>query len=137
MAAGAIEAMINDYDAISKVIHTYIEGAKNGDVGLLREAFHPEARLFGAMKDGTRYDLDMKKFFKDSAAMPLNSHGGHYRARLVSVQQFGPSAVAILAEDGCWGAVSFVDIFSLNQINGGWTIVNKTFTHTGGKAPAG
>jgi Putative lumazine-binding len=127
---------IEAYDAIAKVIHIYIEGAKKGDVGLLREAFHPKARLFGAMKDGTRYDLNMKKFFKDSAEMPLNSHGGHYRARLLSVERFGPSAVAVLAEDGCWGAVSFVDIFSLNQIGGTWKIVNKTFTHTSGAPPA-
>lgn len=128
---------IKTYDAIAKVIDIYIEGAKEGDVGLLREAFHPEARLFGAMKDGTRYDLDMKKFFKDSAEMPLNGHGGHYRARLLSVQQFGPSAVAVLVEDGCWGAVSFIDSFSLNQIDGAWKIVNKTFTHTRGAPPAG
>jgi hypothetical protein len=125
--------MIDDYDAIVKVIQLYIDGAGKGDIKLMRRAFHPEARLFGEA-DGERYDIGMEEYFKLSAESPLNN-GGRYRARIVSVEQFGPAAAVVLAEDGCWGAVSFVDVFSLNRITDGWKIVNKTFAHTGGAIP--
>ncbi len=126
-------AEIDDYDAIAAVIKTYIDGAGKGDIKLLSQIFHEKARLFGeGPPKGKRYDLDRDEYFKDQAAQPLNTDG-KYRARLVSVQQLGPSAIAIVEEDSCWGDVSFVDIFSLSQINGEWKIVNKTYTWTGGE----
>ncbi len=124
-------AMIDDYDAIERAVFLYVDGATKNDIDLVKRAFHEKARLFGGMMDGTRYDIDMSTFFADMKKEPLNSKG-NYRARVVSVQQFGPSAAVVLAEDGCWGGVSFVDILSLNKIDGDWKIVNKTFTHTGG-----
>jgi hypothetical protein len=127
-------SMIDDYDAIVKVIELYINGAGKGDIKLMRKAFHPEARLFGEAH-GERYDIGMEKYFELSVKNPLND-GGKYRARIISVEQFGPAAAVVLAEDGCWGAVSFVDIFSLNRTTGGWKIVNKTFAHTGGAIPS-
>jgi hypothetical protein len=47
----------------------------------------------------------------------------------------GDAAVATLAEEGCWGQVSFVDFFSLARFDSTWKIVNKTFAHTGGEMP--
>ena len=73
----------------------------------------------------------MPAFLSVLESKPLNS-AGTYRAHIISVQQFGPSAEVVLAEDGCWGDISFVDLLSLSQIDGAWKIVNKTFTHTGG-----
>jgi hypothetical protein len=37
---------------------------------------------------------------------------------------------------GCWGGVSFIDVFALARIDGSWKIVNKVFAHTGGEMPA-
>ena len=37
---------------------------------------------------------------------------------------------------GLLGNVSFVDFFSLCRVDGTWKIVNKTFVHVGGEAPA-
>ena len=129
-------AEIDDYDAIAGVIKTYIDGAAKGDIKLLSQIFHEKARLFGeGPPKGKRYDLDRDAYFKDQAEAPLDpAPGGKYRARLVSVQQLGPSAIAIVEEDGCWGPqnVSFVDIFSMSKIGGQWKIVNKTYTWTGG-----
>jgi hypothetical protein len=131
-AGRATVSAIDDYDAIAKVINQYIEGASKGDIGLLFQIFHDKARLFGeGPPKGTRYDLDRDTYFQKQQEEPLNQ-GDKYKARLVSVQQLGPSAIAIVEEDGCWGDVSFVDIFSLSQINGQWKIVNKTYTWTGG-----
>ena len=53
-----------------------------------------------------------------------------------AVEQTEDTAAVTLVEDGFWGTVSFVDFFSLAQIDGAWKIVNKTFVHTGGEPPA-
>ena len=85
-------AATDDYDEIAKVIETYIEGAKTGDVGLLFPIFHEKAQLFGeGPPPGKRWDLDRDAYLKMQAKEPLNK-GGKYRARLVSVKQMGPSA---------------------------------------------
>jgi hypothetical protein len=52
-----------------------------------------------------------------------------------SAEQVGDAAFAVLEEEGFWGTVSFTDFFTLVKIDGTWTIVNKTFAHTGGEPP--
>jgi hypothetical protein len=125
---------IDDLDAIANVVQLYIEGTSKGDVSKLEAAFHPDARMFGSLA-GQRVDIPIGGLFELAEKQPLDSDGS-YRARIVSVDQVGDMATAVLAEDGCWGGVSFVDVFSLARIDGDWKIVNKTFAHTGGEPPA-
>jgi hypothetical protein len=133
--APSVEATsIDDYDAIAEVIQLYIDGSAKGDRSKLEQAFHPDARMYGAL-GAHRYDVPIEELFKMSAAMPMDTDG-RYRARITSVDQVGDAAVATLVEEGCWGTISFVDYFSLARINGSWMIVNKTFAHTGGSPPA-
>lgn len=120
-----------DHVEISRVVQLYIDGVAKGDVAKLTEAFHEDARMFGEA-GGTRYDVPIGEMFKMPAA-----DTGSYTARIVAVHQTGDVATAEVAEDGYWGAVSFVDYFSLARINGSWKIVNKVFAHTGGEMPAG
>ncbi len=125
---------VSDYDEIVGVIQLYVDGTRRGDSGPLKEAFHPEARMFGALA-GTRYDVPITDLFElvDSGAADIE---GSYKARVVSVEQVGDAAAATLVEEGTWGAVSFVDFFTLARIDGTWKIVNKTFAHTGGNPPS-
>ncbi len=132
--APTVEAeSIADYDAIAGVIQLYIDGSAKGDRSKLEQAFHADARMYGALA-GQRYDVPIEELFKMAAEGPMDTDG-HYRARLTSVDQVGDVAVATLVEEGCWGAVSFVDYFSLIRVDGSWTIVNKVFAHTGGTPP--
>jgi len=128
-----VTTFIDDHDAIEAVIQLYIGGASKGDRAKPQAAFHPDARMFGH-REGKRVDMAIEPYFDLAVKAPLDNRGG-YRARLVSTQVFGDAAVAILAEDGCWGAVSFADIFSLSRFGEDGKIVNKTFAHTGGEAP--
>ena len=124
---------IDDYDAITAAVQLYIDGSATGDVAKMERAFHPDARMFGAL-GGHRYDVPIQELFKMAAAMPM---GGNYRARVTAVNQVGDAADVTVAEEGCWGDVSFVDFFSLARVDGQWKIVGKTFAHTGGAPPAG
>jgi hypothetical protein len=124
---------IDDYDEIVRICGLYMEGASKGDVGKLKEAFHEDARMFGQI-DSWRYDGPITDFFDSVAAKPADT--GAYRGRVLSVQQVGSAALAVVAEDGYWGSLSFIDFLSLARIDGKWKIVNKTFECTGGEPPA-
>lgn len=120
-------------EPITAVVQLYIDGAATGDVAKLREAFHPEAWMFGSLA-GQRVDIPITQMFDMAASQPMDVDGS-YSARVTTIEQVGDVATATLEETGCWGAVSFVDFLALARIDGAWKIVNKTFAHTGGEMP--
>ena len=124
---------MSDQEAIERVLQLYIDGAADGDAAKLREAFHPDARMFGSLGDH-RYDIPIEEFFSLSTEMPLRTDES-FAARIVSVDEAGDAAAAVVEEDGCWGTVSFRDYFNLARVDGNWKITNKTFAHTGGSLP--
>jgi hypothetical protein len=123
---------IGDFDEIVRVLQLCMEGEAKGDAERLKEAFHEDARMFGEVA-GTRYDMPISEFFELAESEPADT--GSYQGRVLSVHQVGDAANAVVAEDGYWGSVSFLDFFTLNRIEGTWKIVNKTFVHTGGEPP--
>ena len=118
---------------IAHAVDLYVEGMREGDGAKLREAFHPQAWMFGSLA-GTRYDEPIGELIAmiDGQSVDVD---GSYKVRVVSVEQAGDAAYAVLEEEGCWGTVSFTDFFTLAEIDGAWKIVNKTFAHTGGEPP--
>ena len=131
---GVAAKVVDDYDAIHRVLQLCTEGEAKGDVAKLREAFHPDARMFGSIA-GTRYDVPIEELFELAESEPADT--GNYRSRILSVQQTGDAAVAVVAEEGYWGSVSFIDYFQLARIEGDWKIVSKLFAHTAGEPPEG
>jgi hypothetical protein len=127
-------SQVEDFDEISQVMNTLLEGESAGDVGKLKSVFHPDARMFG-QAEGRRYDLAISEYFDFAASAPANSEG-NYRARVLSIQQTGDAAIVTAVEENCWGSVAFIDYFSLSRFAGEWKVVNKTFAHTGGKMPS-
>jgi hypothetical protein len=124
---------IDEYDAIAKVLQLYMDGSARGEADKLKEAFHPDARMFGSL-GGQRVDIPIEGLFAMTAQGPADT-AGRYRGRIISLLQVGDAAMAAVAEDGFWGQVSFIDFFTLAKIDGRWWIVNKTFAHTGGEPP--
>jgi hypothetical protein len=127
-------SVAQDTDQINRVVALYIEGSRYGDADRLRDAFHPEARMWGSL-GGQRVDIPITEMIAMVDGKPVDVDGS-YQARIVSVDQTDDAASVVLEEDGFWGNVSFVDFFSLARIDGMWKIVNKTFVHTGGTPPA-
>jgi hypothetical protein len=118
---------------ITRVVNLYAEGVRDGDAAKLREAFHPQAWMFGSLA-GTRYDEPIGELIALVDGKPVDVDGS-FQARVVSVEQVGEAAFAVLEEQGFWGTVSFTDFFTLARIDGAWKIVHKTFAHTGGEPP--
>ena len=126
--------VVSDYDAICRVLQLCTDGEAKGDVAKLQEAFHADARMFGSLA-GERFDVPIAELFALAESEPADT--GNYRSRVLSVQQTGDAAVAVVAEEGYWGSVSFIDYFLLARIEGVWKIVCKGFAHTGGEPPEG
>jgi hypothetical protein len=136
-ASVSLTARIDDHDDICGVVHLYMDGAAKGDVSKLKEAFHPDARMFGDFM-GTRYDVPIAELLAGRVCGPLSNctlDTGEYRGQIISVSQTGDVAFAAVAEDGIWGTVSFVNYFLLTRIEGKWKITCKNFTHSGGEPP--
>lgn len=126
------ESVVDDYDAICRTVQLCLDGEATGDADKLREAFHEDARIFGSLA-GERFDGHISILIDLAATAPADT--GSYRSRILSVQQVGDVAVVTVAEEGYWGAVSFIDQLSLARLNDRWRIVTKLFTHTGGEPP--
>src|ERR687886_2893959 len=131
---GVAADVVDDYDAICRVLQLCTQGEAKGDVAKLQQAFHEDARIFGSIS-GERYDVPIAELFARAESEPADT--GNYRSRILSVQQRGDAAVGVVAEEGYWGTVSFIDYFLLARIDGNWKIVCKLFAHTGGEPPEG
>ena len=121
-------------EQITHAVDLYVQGVREGDAAKLREAFHPDARMWGSM-GGQRFDVPITEMIAMVDGKPVDVDGS-YKTEITAVEQTEDTASVTLAEEGFWGTVSFVDFFALARIDGEWKIVNKTFVHTGGEPPA-
>src|SRR4051812_19977652 len=112
--AVGVADVVADYDAICRVVQLVLDGEANGDVAKLKEAFHADARMFGSLS-GTRYDGPISELIDMAATAPADT--GTYRSRILSVMQTGDAAIAVVAEEGYWGSVSFIDYLQLARID--------------------
>jgi hypothetical protein len=60
--------------AISRTVDLYVEGMRNGDAAKLREAFHPDAWMFGSLA-GTRYDEPIGELIAMVDGQPVDVDG--------------------------------------------------------------
>jgi Putative lumazine-binding len=98
---------VEDFDAIAATVQLYIDGVARGDVAKLTEAFHPDARMYGAIGDHS-FDMPISALFESVAATPADVDGT-YRARITSIVQIGEAAAATVAEENYLGALSFAE----------------------------
>jgi hypothetical protein len=123
---------LQDIADVRAVIDLYIEGA-SGDAGKLRDAFHPDARMFGHIGDMETY-VPIGDFIGMVESSPSMA-GPDYTADVRMVDVSGDAGVAVLVEHDYLGC-DFVDYFTVARIDGRWWITDKTYAHTGGAPPA-
>jgi len=113
--------------AITTVIGNYFNGVYNGDIELLRSAFHPQAFVMGDVngvpyfKTFSEY-LDVVKNRKSPSDL-----GESFRMEIMSMEIINSIAV-VKARLGIF-EFNYTDLLSLNLINGRWLIVNKLMTN--------
>jgi hypothetical protein len=117
---------ISDVEQISAKIDGYVRGCQTGDGTYLKDAFHPDARMFGAVGPD-RYDVPI---FGGMDAAVAGQPTVDHDAKILSVDVEGDAACVKLAESRFWGQ-DFIDYFLLSRIDGEWQIVAKSFDHSG------
>jgi Putative lumazine-binding len=118
--------MSTDIAQIEQKIDGYVRGCRTGDETYLKAAFHPDARMFGAVGED-RYDVPI--FGGMSTAVSQQPTVDH-QADIEVIEITGDAAYVKLIESGFWGQ-DFVDYFLLSRIDGEWQIVAKSFAHLG------
>ena len=107
---------------IKKPIGKYIDAARTGAPGLMREAFIPEATVRGSY-DGKPVDWTLQQF------CDLIAKGGpapDIEAQVAAIEVSGTAAMARL-EATNWRGTHYTDFFVLLRRDGEWRIASKVF----------
>lgn len=108
--------------AIAETLQRYIDGARSGDVTLLRSAFTEAARVSGSYS-GRPVSWSLKEFC-DAVAKGGAAPG--LEARVVSMEHSGGAAMARLEAQN-WRGTRYTDFFVLVRRDEGWRIDSKVF----------
>ncbi|RMP68985.1 hypothetical protein ALQ18_04372 [Pseudomonas marginalis pv. marginalis] len=118
---------VEDYQAISKVLNTYIEGCKQAKSSIMKTAFNEQATMYSVGADGKL----------EGGAIPILFDGidkgfrpsPDAQAAITRIEIVGNAASARIDANGMSG-LSFTDFFQLLKVEGKWTVVSKIFqTH--------
>lgn len=116
-------AQKSDVVLIEETLQKYITGSTGGQPQLLKEAFHPDLKLYYVKNDtirtwaGTAYIEDTKE------GKPTGESG-----KILSIDFENNAAVAKVEIAHPKSEVPYVDYFMLLKTDGKWTIVHKMFT---------
>jgi hypothetical protein len=115
------------FDAIRGTIQNVFLCLHHGDVHRLREAFHPEALLWGYYM-GEFYRQSVDDWMQELADMDKPAERGEpFDMRIVSADVTG--RVATVKTAPLYHGLRFTDYLTLAQFDDGGTIVNKGDHH--------
>jgi len=115
-------ANVSEYDAIARVIHRYIDGARSGRGDDMKPAFHKDATIFGYVGADLLAGPIQQLFDWNDGNGPATG----LQAQIASIDPVGTVATVRLELDN-WTGHRFTDLFTLLKLDGQWTITNKVF----------
>jgi hypothetical protein len=117
---------IAELEAIRKTVNKYGDGITNGDIALLRSAFHPKAMMYGNSGDSTLI-VEIEGLFTYVAAQeaPVTT-GEQHRYQITKLDVAGNAASVEMVQENCYG-VNYINYFQLLKIEGQWLIVSKAY----------
>ena len=108
--------------AIAETLQRYIDGARNGDIALLRSAFAEGARVSGNY-GGKPVTWSLDEFCD---AVGSGGPAPGLQARIVGIETAGSAAMARL-EALDWRGTRYTDFFVMIRHDGRWLIDSKVF----------
>lgn len=108
--------------AVRATAMDYIEGTANGEIDRIRRAFHETAALYAVNDNGGLRKIPIDQYIGYFKPGQKNDRKG----KIVSVDLVNDAAqVKIEIVSGQW---KFTDYLLLLKLEGGWKIINKSFT---------
>jgi Putative lumazine-binding len=131
----ATNAYLVEHDAITRTMHRYIAGAREGNGDLMRPAFHPCATISGYCQ-GVEYTGSIEHVFK---WITQNGPAPNISVRFARIEIIESIAVVHLEVQRWSGKLAGTkarasDVFTLLKWNGKWKITHKLF-HWHGQPP--
>jgi hypothetical protein len=120
MSSGAVN--ISDYEAITKVLQHYIDGARSGKGDLMKPAFHSDATIYGYV-GADLFAGPIRNLYDWNDE---NGPAPDIVSRITHFDVVGTAASVRLESDN-WTGHRFTDFFNLLKIDGQWKIMNKIF----------
>jgi len=107
----------------------YIDGVKNGNLESMRQAFHPQASMFG-YKGQDLFVTPIQGLYDyitgTTPPAKAGAAGEQYTCTITSISVVGHAASVEMAMDG-YHEHDFTDYFQLLKVDGRWWIVSKLF----------
>jgi hypothetical protein len=120
---------ITETGAIREAVNLYIEGIRNGDVELLRSAFHPKAMMYGSGANSTTI-VEIEGLFGFVAAnQPPVKTGEPHHCTITAIRNSGNTAIVEMTEEAAFGN-NYINYFQLLKIDEKWVIVSKAYNTT-------
>jgi len=113
---------LKEYDAITKIVQHYIDGAKSGRGDDMKPAFHKDATIFGYVGPDLLAGPIQQLFEWNDTNGPATN----LQAQIASIDLIDTVATVRLELDN-WTGSRFTDLFTLLKIDGDWKIMNKVF----------
>ena len=114
-----------EQDAIEATIQKYIDGTKETDTDLVREAFHPQAIISTHLGEDFLLAPAVDAIVNHMNSMPPTSETSpDFSGEILSVTQAGTMATALVGENAL-GGMNFVTSFQLHKVAGNWVITSK------------
>ena len=112
----------SEADAVRATAMDYIEGTANGEIERIRRAFHETAALYAVNDEGGLRKIPIDQYIGYFKPGVKNDRQG----KIISVDLVNDAAqVKIEIVSGQW---RFTDYLLLLKLDGGWKIINKSFT---------
>lgn len=125
--ASALNNGNSELAAIEATINDYFLGMYERELGRLRKAFHPSARLFGHL-DCVFIEMSLDEWLAKVQSRPIPAKNGEpFDMEILSVEISGAVAAAKVRD--LYRGLRFTDYLQLAKIVGEWRIVCKVFHH--------
>ena len=113
---------LEDYEAITRVVQHYLDGAKSGKGRDMKPAFHKDATIFGYVGSELFAGPIQGLFDWNDKNGPATG----IKSRIAGIDVVGTIANVRLEIDN-WTGLRFTDMFTMLKQNGKWHIMNKIF----------
>lgn len=105
-------------------LEAYLRGHATGDPAAFREAFHPDAVLWGIRADGQLARMTAEEYISRASGSPAEDEAQRLRF-IDGIFVNGDLATATITL--IYPTVRFADVMTMIRIDGRWWIVNKMF----------
>lgn len=116
----SIETLAREYEAIAKTIDLYIDGGRQGSSEIMKQAFLPEAGIFGLV-DGQLVGGSVQTLYDQVDSRPPVGAINYKIVRLEAMA--GVAMVRVDIDD--WAGLKYCDMFTLIKDGSGWKIAGK------------